>query len=144
MLGTVNSFLLSYVYPFFRVYLCLHLFTYDYYCLPMFTFIYSCLTVYHCKHATVFAFLLVLSKITYVTLYYSCFLSLLVFNCLLVHVYLCLPMFTRVYLCLHLFTCLPLFTRVYLCLPVFTCLPLLTRIYLFITVNSCLPFCTRF
>ena len=68
--------------------------------------------------------------------------------CLLVHVYLCLPMFTRFYLRL-LYTCLPMFTPVYSCYPcllvfnyvlhflivhVYLYLPLFTRVYLCFTL----------
>ena len=50
----------------------------------------------------------------------TCLMFTGVFLCLpwlLVHVYVCLPLFTRVYLCLQLFTraCLPIFTHVYSC-----------------------------
>ena len=57
-----------------------------------------------------------------------------VYHCLFLHVYLCLPTFTGVYL-LWL-----LFTYVYPCLLVFTygCGPLFSRVYLYLHV-SCLP-----
>ena len=108
---------------FTRVYLCLLLVTYDYSCLPMFITVYSCSMFSH-----VYLCSLLLTKVHH---------YLLVFTCLFVLGNLCLPKFTRVYLCLLVldnmfcqvyrvspclvaFSCLPMFTHVHLCLPLFT------------------------
>ena len=100
-------------------------------CLYVFTYVYSCLP----RSST---FLLLFTYIYQFLLYHLCLLlstCLLVFtyvgHCLLVHVNLCLPMFTRVYLCFHL---LPMFTRLLMFLMFTNVNPLCTRVYLHLPV----------
>ena len=136
------------------VYLGLLVFTY-------FTTVYSCClpsfsTVYLYLFTNVDPCLLVFRKMYTclpITSVYWSFLCLLVFtclHCLLVHVYLRLPIFTSAYLCLNLFTyvypCLRMFTSVYLFATVYSCVPTFTLVYLcsplfvmFTDVNLCLP-----
>ena len=116
-----------------RVYVCLCKITYVN---PMFTHVYLLLPLFACASLPV---------LTYV---YS---RLPVYQCLLMHVYLCLPVysfylcvlvFTFVYHCLLflVYTCLPMFTYVYLCLLVFTYV--YTYLTLFIRVYVCLSMLT--
>ena len=104
VLGHIYPCIFTYVDP------CLIIFTPVYFkfnllylCLPMFTRVYLI-----CHHLVAFNY---------------------VYQCLLVLLYLCLPMCTCLYLCLHIVTnvypCLLIFTYVYQCLrflPLFTCL----------------------
>ena len=117
-------------------------------CLPKFTHVLSCLssypcftTVYSCMFSYVYTcFDIYFSPSTQV---YLCLLVLTyIWDRLLLHFSLCLPMFTsftRVYLHLHLFTCLPMFTRLYLSLLVFT----YVYNFLLVHVYLCLHMFTR-
>ena len=104
---------------FTRVYLRLPLllvFTYVYSCLPMFNRVFIYLLLLTLISMYIYQLLLVLNNVLHFFTYVYPWLLVLPMVTL---VYLCLPLFTRGYTCLQLFTrsCL---LHVFLCLPMFT------------------------
>ena len=134
---------MTYVYRLFMlVYvllpiLCLLMFTHEYSCLPKFATVCSFLSVYSCLPMFTCVYLCLLGLDNLFTHVYSCLAMFTretyvyhslphvyhslsyVYHCLLVLIYICLPIFTRL-MFTYFHTCLPLLTRFKLWLLMFT------------------------